>query len=206
MRIRQLEILSVIVIALSVADGLSSLAFLCWEALHSASYLEYAAPHRDRIDLGAALFGIITAVVFSCWIYVAGTNVVERGHADLQFSPASRIWWFLVPVLGLFKPFEAMRELWNVSHGERQYDRNTTVVTIWWTLWLGSALAGIGAGVFDGLQEDGFDDFQNGGDALLWWIDAVVLAALYAAAIVLVRRITVAQAQPHTTRFEEIFA
>nr|WP_302053758.1 DUF4328 domain-containing protein [Sphingomonas tagetis] len=179
-------------------SGLSSLVVLSWEALHAPSFVKYASPHSDAIDIGAVAFLFATAIIFGRWIYVAGTNAIELGHDDLEFSPASRIWWFAVPVLCLFKPFEAMRELWNASHGEVQYSKNASTVTIWWALWLGSTLSGLMAGVFEGVED--------GGSELLWWIDAVVVAALSAAAIMLVRGITAAQGRPHVMQFADIFA
>lgn len=198
MRIRQLEILSVVVIAMVALCALAPPAILGWAALEPSGFQQYVAPVAQDIDLAATLFGIATAIIFARWIYVAGTNAIALGHDDLDFTPAARIWWFAVPIANLFKPFEAMRELWNASHGELQYDRGSPLVTLWWASWLGSRLTTSFAAIVTGA------DPMVGTD-LLWWIDAAVNFAACVAAILLVRRITVAQHRPTSGELAAVF-
>ncbi|WP_442800564.1 DUF4328 domain-containing protein [Sphingopyxis sp. NFH-91] len=41
------------------------------------------------------------------------------------------------------KPFQAMRQIWNASHGESapNLDNGNNLLTIWWTTWLLSSIA-----------------------------------------------------------------
>lgn len=171
---------------------------LGWAALEPSGFQQYVAPITLDIGLAISVLWIATAIIFARWIYVAGTNVIALGHEDLDFTPASRIWWFAVPIANLFKPFKAMRELWNASHGELQYSRGSPLVTLWWALWLGAALTLSFAGFVVGADPIVRTD-------LLSWIDAAVNFASCGAAIPLVRRITVAQRRPASGELAAVF-
>ncbi len=84
--------------------------------------------------LGYAIAFLISVVVVSIWIYRAHANLEAAGLDDLEFSPGWSVGWFFVPIMNLFKPFQAMRELWNGSHG---YDNSYAApssreLTLWW--------------------------------------------------------------------------
>lgn len=104
--------------------------------LYPDFFRTYIAPIATEFDLYAIALKVLTMIVFSIWIYQAGRNLVRAGYEDLEFSPASRIWWFAVPIATLFKPYQGMRELWNASHGELEYTITVPLVATWWALWL----------------------------------------------------------------------
>ena len=62
----------------------------------------------------------------------------EAGVDGLEFTPGWAVGWFFVPIANLFKPFQAMRELWTASHGEadRFGGEAPTEVKLWWGAWL----------------------------------------------------------------------
>ena len=42
--------------------------------------------------------------------------------------------WYFIPIANLFKPYEVMKEIWQVSHKDRAV--TLSIVGWWWALWL----------------------------------------------------------------------
>ena len=197
MHARELHILAIIVIALVSIDALATPTILLWANFLPDSYAQLVSPSADAVDGGALALNIVTMIVFSRWIYVAGKNVIAMGHDGVDFTPAARIWWFAVPIACLFKPFQGMRELWNASHGELDYARNQPLVTLWWTLWIGS-------GLFSTVLNF---SVSSGSDSLtMWGINCVISLALAGVAITMLWAITQTQLRPTAPDMAEIFA
>lgn len=80
--------------------------------------------------------GSIIAV--GMWIHRAHANLHAAGIEGLQFSPGWAIGWYFVPIALLFKPFQAMRELWNQSHQTADSFSAPAPGTLsaWWGLWI----------------------------------------------------------------------
>jgi len=95
---------------------------------------------RERIVdiLSIGLF-IITAIFFGRWIYRAHQNVRALGERDLRFTPGWAVGYFFVPIFGLWRPYQAMKELWHASQppAERYRSGTATTLGLWWALWLG---------------------------------------------------------------------
>lgn len=68
------------------------------------------------IYVAFAIAYLVSVVLVCMWLYRAQANLHAAGHEDLEFSPGWAVGWYFVPVANLFKPFQAMRELWNTSH------------------------------------------------------------------------------------------
>ncbi|WP_163360139.1 DUF4328 domain-containing protein, partial [Enterobacter hormaechei] len=71
-----------------------------------------------EVKMDMLIWTLLTMCVFAWWIFRAGKNLVALGYVSLAFTPAVRIWWFLVPLANLVIPYHGMRELWNASHGK----------------------------------------------------------------------------------------
>ncbi|WP_298167587.1 DUF4328 domain-containing protein [Novosphingobium sp.] len=103
------------------------------------------------VRLGAAL---VAALIFSAptlvlvllaglvWVWRAHANLRDLGIADLRYSPVWATGSWLVPFANFVVPRRAMRELWNRSAGEDQYqaEQEVTAITGWWSCLLGGAL------------------------------------------------------------------
>lgn len=104
---------------------------------------------------------ILCTVIVGMWIYRAHANLFAAGVDGLEFKPGWSVGWFFVPIAGLFKPFQAMRELWNASHlSEDGYTSHVDpTLSIWWGLWIAGNVVvnistrlrgpGSGIGMFD---------------------------------------------------------
>lgn len=113
-----------------------------------------AQPFGQIWTIALALQGIVTAVgmlvflpcavLFLMWFHKALSNLRLAALSGLIARPGWSIGSFFVPGANLFVPFGAMRELWNRSHGEDEWQAKASVseVVIWWTcLWAGTLLA-----------------------------------------------------------------
>lgn len=98
------------------------------------------------------LFYLGSAVAVGFWIHRAHANLFTAGLDGLEFTPGWSIGWFFVPIMSLFKPFQAMRELANRSLGEADsYGTETPPdLAIWWGCFLaGNVLANFTATAFE---------------------------------------------------------
>jgi hypothetical protein len=88
------------------------------------------------------------------WIYAAHKNLPALVPSrNLEISPGWAVGWFFIPIMNLFKPFQAMRQLWNESDPAQlqlQPDPPSvlhsappvTLVGWWWGLRIVSNIAG----------------------------------------------------------------
>lgn len=79
-----------------------------------------------------ALFAFFVAALM--WVWRAHSNMMQHG-IRLATTPTRAVVNYLIPMLNLVLPFEAMRELYNRSEGEPQElaDASVSDVTAWWT-------------------------------------------------------------------------
>lgn len=85
---------------------------------------------------------VATYVVFGMWIYRAAANVDAAMVPGFRYTPGWAVGWYFVPVANLYKPFDAMRQIWNASHGGgRDLDRGEPLLVYWWGLWILTGIA-----------------------------------------------------------------
>jgi hypothetical protein len=193
--IKNLRILTAVVTLMVVIDALMVPGVLLWVTIDRDGYLRVTGG-TDGITAIAYSVVILTMILFSVWIYVAGKNL-QDANLDLEFTPGSRIWWFAVPIACLFKPFQGMRELWNASHGIANYEENNALVTTWWAVFLGCGFASY---ILNAVASEG------GGSGPLW-IESALLVTRGALAIAMIRGIAIAQGQTLSGgHLEEVFA
>jgi len=89
------------------------------------------------LALVATQLGIV--IMVPLWVHRARANL---GAGGLRYSPAWSALSFFVPVAGLIVPFLAMRQIYNRSMGEDEYQLNAGVadVTSWWACYIGAVL------------------------------------------------------------------
>jgi hypothetical protein len=92
---------------------------------------------------------MIVCIVLVCmWIHRAHSNLHEAGIDGLEFTPGWAVGWYFIPFANLVKPYGAMRELWNASHGEtRNFDAPApSLINWWWAAWIiGNIVSNISA-------------------------------------------------------------
>ena len=87
--------------------------------------------------LQGAMF-LITAVIFCRWIFRANQNVRALGANGLMATPGWAVGYFFVPILCLWKPYLAMKELWKASRNPIAWReiRRGSAFPAWWTLFI----------------------------------------------------------------------
>lgn len=96
------------------------------------------------VGLFQVLVFIVTGVVFLRWIYRANKNARQLGAKGMQFTPGWSVGWYFVPIANLWKPYQAMKEIWNASVDPLKWDAQgrSPILGLWWALWLLSSFLG----------------------------------------------------------------
>jgi hypothetical protein len=81
----------------------------------------------------------LCALFVGLWIYRAHANLFDFGLPGLAYSPGWSVGSLFVPFVNLLVPMRAMRELWNRSHGEDEYQAamEVPIVSAWWACFVG---------------------------------------------------------------------
>ncbi len=87
---------------------------------------------------------VVTGITFLKWIYRANTNCHGFRAQGMKFSPGWSIGWYFIPIASLWKPFQAMEEIWKVSINPLnwQNEQGSPLLAWWWVLWLISGFLG----------------------------------------------------------------
>lgn len=88
------------------------------------------------LALGAAM--VPAAMGLTVWAWRAHANLRVAGCEDLGLSVPVAALSLWIPLVNLFLPKSAMRQLWNRSHGEEPWFANLSVEAInsWWTCFI----------------------------------------------------------------------
>jgi len=108
---------------------------------------------RRQLMISYAVMGslVINLIALLVWIYAAQKNLPALWPSKaLEISPGWAVGWFFIPIANLFKPFQAMRQLWNESHpdlllvgaGTLPVAPPAMLVGWWWGLRITSAISG----------------------------------------------------------------
>lgn len=84
------------------------------------------------------LLFLTTGVLFLRWIYFANKNVRYFGARHLRFTPGWSIGWYFVPIWNLWKPYQAMKEIWRASIDPAAWSQvpRPGLLPLWWTFWI----------------------------------------------------------------------
>ena len=167
-------------------------------SLDESAELTGAAALYVAVGLTDVLLSLVTIIVFSLWIYRAAANIVAAGTVGFDYTPGWAVGWYFVPIANLFKPYAAMRQIWNASHGGQgdELERPEGLLAIWWGCWL---LANIASNISLRLTFNPASPEELETGMQIGVFAALVSLALYPAAFRLVDRITTAQRERLTS-------
>ena len=82
--------------------------------------------------------GLVTAILLLAWIYRANYNARALGAADMAFTPGWAVGWHFIPIAWFWKPYQAMREIWqaSVSPADWKQEVGSPLLVWWWALWI----------------------------------------------------------------------
>jgi hypothetical protein len=138
-------------------------------------------------------------LLFACmvlvgrWIY--RTNANAHAFSDgLAITPGWAVGWFFVPIANLVKPYEGVKEVWDVSHElAGRYDEvGSPLLGLWWGLWIAT---NIGSGV--SAQLGRFAEPSNSALLIFDIVVAIVNVPLCLVLIQLIRRLSATQKVVH---------
>jgi hypothetical protein len=115
--------------------------------LGSSKLTEAAGAANDArqqvVGIIAFLIFLGTGIVFLTWINRANKNCRGFG-TGMEFTSGWSVGWYFVPFANLIKPFQAMSEIWRVSHDPVNWKAMNppALMRWWWGLWLLSGFFG----------------------------------------------------------------
>ncbi len=153
------------------------------------------AETEGDLSMVAASVGLLFALSFvgcviltAMWLHQANANLHAAG-IEMVFSPSWAWGWYFIPVANLFKPYQAMREIWNESHRtpDTFAGNDQALLQTWWGCWIvGNILSNISTRL---------DSIAPGGSFVaLDLLEAVALSAAAFLLLRIVRKVTAAQA------------
>ncbi len=117
-------------------------AYATDEALIAAA----SANDTRQIVIALVQFAIITtsAVLVLMWIHRAAFNVRQLGATGLRFKPGWCVGWYFIPIANLWKPYQAMKEIWRATADPSNWqgERRSALLPWWWLFWLLYTFAG----------------------------------------------------------------
>lgn len=89
---------------------------------------------------------ILELIFFLMWVYRAYSNLQGLGH-DTQWSPGMAVGYFFIPIFNLFRPYQAVKEIWENSFPQKNsgiYIEKTSsgIVGVWWALMIFANIMG----------------------------------------------------------------
>ncbi|MBI1306804.1 MAG: DUF4328 domain-containing protein [Bacteroidetes bacterium] len=111
--------------------------------------------HSDRIKL-LLLFGyvallistVLCAIFFLRWFRRSYANL-ERLKISVNENNAMAIWWFVIPIANLFKPFMLAKEIWRKmtksleqTFEDQRFEESADFILIWWLAFISASITG----------------------------------------------------------------
>ncbi|MDG9929665.1 MULTISPECIES: DUF4328 domain-containing protein [unclassified Pseudomonas] len=81
---------------------------------------------------------VISGVLILKWIHRANYNARQLGASAMKFTPGWSVGWFFVPIFSLWKPYQAMAEIWRASDSPDDPSQagQNSILAWWWGAWL----------------------------------------------------------------------
>ena len=100
-----------------------------------------ASEIRLMVTVVVELFvSLSVSILFLIWVCRVNVNVRVMGAVGLRISPGWSVGFFFIPIFNLWKPYQAMNEVWwassNPNDWEQKKNKESSVVGKWWFFWL----------------------------------------------------------------------
>ena len=123
---------------LAVQDGAFSTVDLAMAAADASDTRQLAIA---GVQLVMTLFSYI---LVGTWIYRSNQNARQLGASGMVFTPGWSVGWYFVPVFNLWRPYQALKEIWKASQTAVGWKDSPTPALLkwWWGLWILSSMLG----------------------------------------------------------------
>ncbi len=97
---------------------------------------------QQAIGVVQFIIYVVTGITFLVWIHRANRNARALGAEGMKFTPGWAVGWYFVPIMSLWKPYQAMREIWQASAepGNWRAVQAPPLLGWWWALYLGNQI------------------------------------------------------------------
>lgn len=148
--------------------------------------------------------GIAAGILFLVWMHHASTNAHTYGHEALEYEPMWSVAWWFIPIMSMWKPYQAMKEIWRASDPESVGTGRPTawatrptpgLFPLWWIAYVISGSLAVAGGLYAAYAA--VQGASTGTANVLVLLSQVLSAVAGAAVIVIMRRLAERQAQAH---------
>jgi hypothetical protein len=134
-----------VVVVIALVSG--ALEFQLLRGFEAGTYETEAAATAaaEKSDQRQQIIAIIQVVIYLAagililvWTHKANSGARRQGANDMQFTPGWAVGWHFIPFANLWKPYQAMKEIWQASAnpGQWQSVEVPALLPAWWTLWV----------------------------------------------------------------------
>jgi hypothetical protein len=127
----------------SVLNDIKELSFASEEEIHAAAQ----ASDRNMMIIGILqlIAGIASIIVWFMWVFRSNKLARALGATAMKYSPGWSVGWFFVPVMNLFKPYFAMKEIYLATMDPKGFDtekevedqpESLNIMKLWWLVYL----------------------------------------------------------------------
>jgi hypothetical protein len=142
------------------------------------------------IGITQALTFIVTTILFSIWVYRAYRNLSFFGARGLKHSEGWVVAYFYIPLVNLYRPYQAVKEIWQVSNPDMEvrstaWQKSSTSIVLgtWWSFWLASVMINRAANRIS-LQAETLSRLREGDWLSLGANFLMLMAAVFATLVV----------------------
>ena len=175
--------------------------------------MDLAAGGIGLVTLGAFVFTVVTYLM---WVHRVHRNLPALVAGPLRFTPGWAVGYYFIPIINLFRPYQAMTEAYNASRagvdgsaaatstGWDARPTGTSLIGWWWATWIVSNV--IDRVAFRMATRAGDDPDQQ---AAALWAEMTSAAVSIVAAVLLVRlirRVTELQARSVSSLQQQYYA
>ncbi len=129
-----------VLIMISVAISIFALmvrGILYYKLMTVDAEVDWGFPSEEFLrvlEVSQYAITVFTNLVFIYWIYRINKNLHALTDEPMQFTPAWSAGSFFVPIINFFRPYQVMKEIWQVSH--KDASSTSALLKVWWGMWL----------------------------------------------------------------------
>lgn len=93
---------------------------------------------QNLMDIVQLLVFVVSGILILRWIYITSYNAHQLSTSKMKFTPGWSIGWYFIPIFNLWKPYQAMKEIWKVSENPTNWEKQSvpSMLRWWWFFWI----------------------------------------------------------------------
>jgi len=135
----------VVITVIAIISGLLEYQLLSdfKNGVYSSQALAVAAAEANDARQGVVgilqfFIFVVSGILILKWIYRSNYNARQLGAIDMAFTPGWSIGWYFIPIANLWKPYQAMKEIWKASSNPHSWKSQpvSSLLPWWWFFWI----------------------------------------------------------------------